>query len=64
MDVVRNIVVTSTVEGCFSIEGAGEYNTEGQEITLALVNDELFNFEAAEWYDASGNLLSEEEHIQ
>ena len=61
MDVVRNIVVTSTVEGCFSIEGAGEYNTEGQEITLALVNDELFNFEAAEWYDASGNLLSEEE---
>lgn len=61
MDVVRNIVVTSTVEGCFSIEGAGEYNTEGQEITLALVNDELFNFEAAGWYDASGNLLSAEE---
>ena len=61
MDVVRNIVVTSTVEGCFSIEGAGEHNTEGQEITLALVNDELFNFEAAGWYDASGNLLSEEE---
>lgn len=61
MDVVRNIVVTSTVEGCFSIEGAGEYNTEGQEITFALVNDELFNFEAAGWYDASGNLLSAEE---
>lgn len=61
MDIVRNISVASDVEGCFTIEGTGEYNTEGKEITLALVNDELYNFEAAGWYDASGNLLSEEE---
>lgn len=60
MDIVRNITVTSDVEGCFTIEGAGEYNTEGEEITLSLVNDELFNFEVAGWYDTAGNKLSGE----
>ena len=60
MDVVKNIVVTSCVEGCFTIEGAGEHNTEGEKVTLALVNEELFNFEPAGWYDPSGQLLSGE----
>lgn len=60
MDVVKNIVVTSSVEGCFTIEGAGEHNTEGEMITLALVNEELFNFEPAGWYDSTGQLLSNE----
>ena len=46
MDVVKNIVVTSSVEGCFTIKGAGEHNTEGEKVTLALVNEELFNFDA------------------
>ena len=60
MDVVKNIVVTSSVEGCFTIEGAGEHNTEGEKVTLALVNEELFNFEPAGWYDSTGQLLSNE----
>ena len=60
MDVVKNIVVTSSVEGCFTIEGAGEHNAEGEKVTLALVNEELFNFEPAGWYDSTGQLLSNE----
>ena len=32
MDVVKNIVVTSVVEGCFAIDGAGEHNVEGVSI--------------------------------
>ena len=60
MDVVKNIVVTSSVEGCFTIKGAGEHNTEGEKVTLALVNEELFNFEPAGWYDSTGQLLSNE----
>ena len=60
MDVVKNIVVTSVVEGCFTIDGAGEHNVEGETVTLALVNDDLFNFEVAGWYDTSGQLLSGE----
>ena len=60
MDVVKNIVVTSVVEGCFTIDGAGEHNIEGETVTLKLVNDELFNFEVAGWYDTSGQLLSGE----
>lgn len=55
MDVVKNIVVTSCVEGCFTIDGAGEHNVEGETVTLKLVNDELFNFEVAGWYDTSGS---------
>lgn len=60
MDVVKNIVVTSVVEGCFTIDGAGEHNVEGETVTLALVNEDLFNFEVAGWYDTSGQLLSGE----
>ena len=60
MDVVKNIVVTSCVEGCFTIDGAGEHNVEGETVTLALVNEDLFNFEVAGWYDTSGQLLSGE----
>lgn len=60
MDVVKNIVVTSVVEGCFTIDGAGEHNVEGETATLKLVNDKLFNFEVAGWYDTSGQLLSGE----
>lgn len=60
MDVVKDIVVTSVVEGCFTIDGAGEHNVEGETVTLALVNDESFNFEVAGWYDTSGQLLSGE----
>ena len=60
MDVVKNIVVTSVVEGCFTIDGAGEHNIEGETVTLKLVNDELFNFEVEGWYDTSGQLLSDE----
>lgn len=60
MDVVKNIVVTSVVKGCFTIDGAGEHNVEGETVTLALVNDDLFNFEVAGWYDTSGQLLSGE----
>ena len=60
MDVVKNIVVTSVVEGCFTIDGVGEHNVEGETVTLALVNEDLFNFEVAGWYDTSGQLLSGE----
>lgn len=60
MDVVKNIVVTSVVEGCFTIDGAGEHNVEGETVTLALVNEDLFNFEVEGWYDPSGQLLSGE----
>lgn len=60
MDIVRNITVTSAVEGCFTITGTGEHNTEGEIVTLELVNEELFNFEVEGWYDISGNLLSGE----
>ena len=60
MDVVKNIVVNSPIEGCFTIDGAGEHNTEGEKVTLALVNEELFNFEPAGWYDSSGQLLSDQ----
>lgn len=59
MDVIKNIVVKSPVDGCFTIKGSGSHNVEGEEVTLELVNDELFNFEVAGWYDAEGNLLSE-----
>lgn len=60
MDIVKNIVVTSSVEGCFTIDGAGEHNTAGKTVTLKLVNKELFNFEPAGWYDNAGQLLSNE----
>ena len=60
MDVVKNIIVNSPIEGCFTIDGAGEHNTEGEKVTLALVNEELFNFEPAGWYDSSGQLLSDQ----
>lgn len=60
MDIVRNITVTSAVEGCFTITGTGEHNTEGEIVTLELVNEELFNFEVEGWHDTSGNLLSGE----
>lgn len=60
MDIVKNIVVTSSVEGCFTIDGAGEHNTAGKTVTLKLVNKELFNFEPAGWYDNAGRLLSDE----
>ena len=60
MDGVKNIVVTSVVEGCFTIDGAGEHNVEGETVTLALVNEDLFNFEVEGWYDPSGQLLSGE----
>lgn len=60
MDIVKNIVVTSSVEGCFSIDGAGEHNVEGKEVILKLVNEELFNFEPAGWYDNTGQLISDE----
>lgn len=59
MDIVKNIIVTSIVEGCFTIDGAGEHNIEGKEVILKLVNEELFNFEPAGWYDSNGKLLSD-----
>lgn len=52
--------MTSSVEGCFTIDGAGEHNVEDETVTLALVNEDLFNFEVAGWYDTSGQLLSGE----
>ena len=52
--------MTSSVEGCFTIDGAGEHNVEDETVTLALVNEDLFNFEVAGWYDPSGQLLSGE----
>lgn len=61
MDIVKNIVVTSNVEGCFTIDGAGEHNAEGKTVTLKLVNGERFNFEPAGWYDSAGQLLSDQE---
>ena len=57
---MKNIVVTSSVEGCFTIDGAGEHNVEDETVTLALVNEDLFNFEVAGWHDTSGQLLSGE----
>lgn len=59
MNIVKNISVKSPVDGCFSIQGVGEHDVEGETITLELVNDDLFNFEIAGWYDTNGNLLSE-----
>lgn len=60
VDVIKDITVKVPVEDCFTIKGAGAHNVEGEIVTLELVNDELFNFEAAGWYDAEGNLLSED----
>lgn len=60
MDIVKNIVVTSCVEGCFTIDGIGEHNVEGKTVTLALKNEDLFNFEPAGWYDSAGQLLSDQ----
>ena len=57
---MKNIVETSSVEGCFTSDGAGEHNVEDETVTLALVNEDLFNFEVAGWYDTSGQLLSGE----
>lgn len=61
MNIVKDITVSSIVDGCFSIDGTGEHDIEGEEITLKLVNEELFNFEPAGWYDNTGRLLSETE---
>lgn len=58
--VEKNIIAKSPVEGCFSFNGIGRYNTEGEVVTLELKNDPLFNFEVAGWYNEAGQLLSTE----
>ena len=42
------------------VDDPGEHNVEDETVTLALVNEDLFNFEVAGWYDTSGQLLSGE----
>ena len=58
IDVVKNISVSCNIPDGFTINGTGEYNTEGQTITLTLVNESGYNFEVAGWYDSTGKLLS------
>lgn len=62
LEVVRDIQVTSDVEQGFKITGTGEYDTDGEEVTLRLVNDSKYNFEVSEWLDSAGNVLSREDH--
>ena len=62
MEVIRDIQVTSDVDQGFTISGTGEYDTDGEEVTLRLVNDSKYNFEVSEWLDNAGNVLSREDH--
>lgn len=61
MEVVRNIQVTSDVKPGFTIAGCGEYDADGEEVTLRLENDPKFNFEVDCWLDSTGKLLSRED---
>ncbi len=58
MDIVKKISVKSPLEGCFTFRGVGEHDMQGETVTLELVNEDLFNFEVAGWYDAEGRLIS------
>lgn len=59
IEVVKNISVVSIIQKGFSIKGIGEHHVDGQTITLALQNDDKYNFEVAGWYDHNtGKLLS------
>lgn len=57
-NVVKNISVTCNVQEGFTIDGIGEHDTEGETVTLSLVNEPKFNFEVAGWYDSTDKLLS------
>lgn len=59
VDVVKEIIVDSDVQGCFSITGTGRHNMEGETLRLALENNPGFNFEVAGWYNGQALLSSE-----
>ena len=58
MDIVKRSPSRVRSKDASHSEGSENTTYKGETVTLELVNEDLFNFEVAGWYDAEGRLIS------